>query len=113
MKRLRWVPVFTWTLIICWLSFAPLEELIIKPPLGADKLVHIVMYAILGSLLVWTTSFSKLRYRLFMFAFVFAGVTEIVQYFFVHNRTGDWFDFIANCVGLFLVLYVLKRLRKT
>ncbi|MFT6165396.1 MAG: VanZ family protein [Vicingaceae bacterium] len=113
MKRLRWVPIFIWVLIICWLSFSALEELTIKPPVGADKLAHIVLYAILGSLIAWTTSLTKLRFRLFMFAFAFAGVTEAIQHLFVQNRTGDLFDFIANCVGLFLVLYLLKQFKKT
>ena len=113
MKCLRWVPIFTWVLIICWLSFSPLDKLTFKPPIGADKLAHIAMYAIFGVLIVWTTFLRKRRYMSFAFAFVFAGLTEVVQHFFIQNRTGDLFDFIANCVGLVLGLYLVKDLKKT
>ncbi|MDA9312452.1 VanZ family protein [Vicingaceae bacterium] len=113
MKCLRWVPIFIWVLIICWLSFSPLDKLIIKPPLGADKLAHIGMYALLGSSAIWTTSSKKWRYMLFIFAFVFAGATEVIQHLFVLNRTGDLYDFIANSIGLVIILFILKRFRKT
>ena len=113
MKCLRWVPIFIWVLIICWLSFSPLDKLIIKPPLGADKLAHIGMYAILGSVVVWTTSLSKWRSKLFIFSFILAAATEVVQHLFILNRTGDLYDFIANCVGLFIVLFTRKRCKKT
>ena len=113
MNRFRWVPIFTWVLIICWLSFSALDKLAISPPLGADKLAHMAMYAILGSLVIWTTSVRKWRYLLFMFAFVLAGATEVIQDLFVLNRTGDVYDFIANCLGFFIVLFLLKRFKKT
>ena len=113
MKQLRWAPILLWVLIICWLSFSPLNMLSVKPPIGADKLAHVFMYAILGSLIVWTTNSRSYRSKIYVFAFLFAGGTEIIQHFFVFNRTGDVFDFISNCIGLIIVLYLAKRFRKT
>ncbi len=113
MKHLRWVPIILWVLIICWLSFSPLDKLSIKPPIGADKLAHVLMYAILGSLVGWTTINKIFRSKLYMFAFLLAGGTEVIQHLFIINRTGDVFDFIANCIGLIIILYLAKRFKKT
>jgi len=113
MKQLRWVPIFLWAFIICWLSFSPLNTLSIKPPIGADKLAHVFMYAALGSLISWTTLIKTYRFTLIVFAFVLAAGTEVVQHFFIPNRTGDVFDLIANCIGLVVALYFVKRFKKT
>jgi VanZ family protein len=113
MKLLRWVPILIWVLVICWLSFSPLNKLSVKPPIGADKIAHVVMYAILGVLLARATSLGRNRSLFYILALLFAGGTEVVQHLFIPNRTGDWFDFIANCIGLLPVLYFWKRFEKT
>lgn len=113
MKRFDWVPFIIWVLIICWLSFSPLDKLTIKPPIGADKLAHVGMYAALGGLLIWATSLYKHRFIFLMIAFLLAGGTEVIQHLFILNRTGDLFDFIANCIGLSLALIFWKRFKKT
>ena len=89
MKLLRWVPIFLWVLIICWLSFSPLQELKIKPPIGADKVAHIVMYGILSFLILWSTKIKQTKFVLILFGFLMAGGTEIVQHTLITNRTGD------------------------
>ncbi len=111
MKLLRWVPIFLWVLIICWLSFSPLQELKIKPPIGADKVAHVVMYGILSFLILWSTKIKQTKFVLILFGFLMAGGTEIVQHTLITNRTGDVFDFIANCIGLTIPLLFAGRIK--
>ena len=108
MKLLRWVPIVLWVLIICWLSFTPLTELKIKPPIGADKFAHIGMYGVLGLISLWTGKKRLVQILLLSFCFILAGMTEVIQLYFVENRTGDVFDFLANSIGIFGSMLIAK-----
>ena len=108
MKFLRWVPISLWVLIICWLSFTPLTELKIKPPIGADKLAHIVMFGVLGLIGFWTSKKKQAQVLLLLFCFILAGMTEVVQMQFIENRVGDMFDFLANSIGILGSVLIAK-----
>ena len=102
-------PGISWALFIFILSS-------ISPPsfkipdlfdlFAPDKVVHFFFYAILVILL--TRGFrqmppGRIVRNQFSIAFfssaIFGGLIELYQGFFLSDRTGDWVDFLANCVG--------------
>lgn len=80
-----------------------------------DKWTHLVMYGTLVAVIWWeylrqhrTKSLGSLNAkRLFLWAFLapvaMGGLVELAQaYCTAGRRSGDWFDFLANSVGVVL-----------
>jgi uncharacterized membrane protein YhdT len=73
---------------------------------GADKVVHVLLFA------VPVYVFGRLTRRVGLVAGVFAVhavVSELVQWRFVPYRDGDPFDALADLVGIGLAVLLLKR----
>ena len=93
--------------VITVFSLIPLPALPEVP--GSDKTHHLVSYA----LAILPIALRKPRYW-YLFAFAIAawsGGIELVQPFV--NRYGEWLDFVANVLGLFLgavVGFLLNKL---
>ena len=96
------------TIVIFYLSTAspsalPLPEM---PKIeGFDKIVHMLMYAVLALVLVLeTTRRNNLGYYslVILFPILYGGLLEILQHYFFPPRTGDWFDFLANTIGVLI-----------
>lgn len=88
----------------------------VKPALGLDKVVHILMYASFAFLCIWGyreqfVSNGK-DYRIKAMALtavisiMYGGLTEIMQEYIVPMRTGDWYDFLADAIGTLLGISV-------
>ncbi len=46
------------------------------------------------------TMFSRYRFSISFFsAAIYGGLIELYQGFILSNRTADWVDFLANCIG--------------
>lgn len=72
------------------------------------------MYALLELFIYLPLKKNKRAFNvLTFFAITFAGLTELIQHYFVIGRTGDIYDFIANLFGLMFVYYVLRSKIKT
>ena len=97
----------------------------VKPVIGLDKVVHILMYAGFAFLCLWGyrqqyvdngTAYQKRAILLaVIISFAYGGVTELMQEYLVPSRTGDWYDFLADSVGTLLgisVFYVFFRKKK-
>ena len=74
----------------------------------ADKVVHFTMYFILGILLINDITRKETRILtwkknmlLIAVLLIYGILTEIVQYYFIPSRDGDFFDFMANALGVF------------
>jgi VanZ family protein len=85
--------------------------------MGLDKFVHISMF---GGWAVAVCYDFKLKGSTYLIAFIagmiFSLLTEVLQ-FFVEGRTFDWYDTIADAVGLLLgfllakqVIFVMKKI---
>ena len=82
----------------------------VKPAVGLDKVAHIVMYAGFAFLCIWgyrqqylSRSKDYRRKALALAATIgiaYGGITELMQEHLVPTRTGDWFDFIADTIGV-------------
>jgi len=113
-----------WALFILLLCLIPGEEIdkynrIDVPYL--DKLVHIIMYWILGVLLASSIRRSLLYQKnpfiaylsVIILALLWGGGIELLQGYHVFSREPDVFDFIADAVGVvsgLLSYFFLKRI---
>ncbi|MEZ0539462.1 VanZ family protein [Fibrella arboris] len=96
-----------WSIAISIGCFWPSSQL---PDLshGRDKYLHAViffLFAILWRLAGWST-------RLVLFVgIVYAGAIELIQAMIPEiHRSGDWFDFWVDVLGLFIGIIVAKPL---
>lgn len=87
--------------------------------LSVDKLVHAFMFCVLVYL--WFLSFSKtqaitnqITFFVVLLSVAYGGLLEIMQSTIFSERSGDWFDFMANALGCFIgrVLFEKKILFK-
>jgi VanZ family protein len=100
-----WGPAALWCVVIFTLSAIPgsaLPELSVS---GADKLVHAVVYGVLGALSWRGARRARPHHptgRVVAVAALIAmlyGITDELHQAFVPNRTPDWRDGIADTVG--------------
>lgn len=71
-----------------------------------DKIVHFTLYYILAS--SWLVDVYKIHLQIqkhqivliILFSTLYGGVMEIVQKVIVQNRSGDFFDALANTTGI-------------
>ena len=108
-KMLKWAPPVLWMGFLFFLSELEVQSNFWFP--GLDKLVHGVLYAILGVSLAW----SKLRtgskipgYRLLLIGLVYGYLDEWHQSF-VPGRFPSWEDGLADVVGLIIGFYFFNR----
>lgn len=105
--------------VIWYLSFFTPPPVDLDPELNADKLVHTAMYG--GwCFLIWAeTLWARRKHRalfplplnmrnMFVWALclptLMGGVIEILQENCTnHRRSGDWWDFAANTLGVLLM----------
>ena len=77
----------------------------VSGPPYTDKVVHLAIFGLPLYVL------GRLTPRRWLWAGVFAvhaGVSEVVQYWFVPGRNGDVLDFAANLVGIGIALLALR-----
>ena len=88
----------------------------VKPIVGLDKVVHLLMYAAFAFLCLWgyrkqfISNGQAYQKKALLIATVisilYGGLTEIMQEYLVPSRTGDWFDFLADSIGTLLGAFV-------
>ena len=97
----------------------------VKPVVGIDKVVHLLMYATFAFLCLWgyrkqfISNGIEYQKRALLLAVVisiaYGGLTEIMQEYLVPKRTGDWLDFLADSIGTgigVLIFYLFFRRKK-
>lgn len=85
---------------------------------GADKWVHGLMYAILGIAIYWDSIRQKMSgWLLWLIAMVlpmvYGGIIEIAQERWFAPRSGEWMDWLADCIGVVVgvvLVMIIKRL---
>ena len=94
------------------------EPSVALPPIeDIDKYLHGLMYLLLTVVLLWDSK-AVLGYRfgaekcclqsykwwliVLVFPIVLGGFIEILQEKFFYPRTGDWLDWLADCVGVLM-----------
>lgn len=73
----------------------------------SDKWVHLLVYALLGAMACWdsmrsSTSVVRIVLIGLVLPVLYGGVLELVQEWWFYPRTGDWFDWLADGMGVLL-----------
>lgn len=116
----KFLPGIAWFLFVLFLICIPgkdLPEASWLPIPDADKLVHMGMF---GGIVFWfcwpftQTDFSrKEKIRIFLqislATCVWGFMTELIQRYFITNRTFDLMDWVADMAGVGLSFIVCKR----
>lgn len=105
--------IILWSLVIAYLCFAPSDGFN-KVPIAIphlDKVVHFIMFFILG-IFIAAVNYNKstLFNKIFLpvLAIVYGGVIEIVQWQLLTGRSGDYKDWIADTIGVFIALWLFS-----
>ncbi|PCJ26805.1 MAG: hypothetical protein COA97_05280 [Flavobacteriales bacterium] len=108
MQNLKsFVPAILWLLIILVLSGYPGNHLPKLPVWQFDKLIHSIIYAILSICMAiafnkqYVTTNNRLQIGIIivLICVFYGGLMEILQNSIFINRSGNWYDFIANTIG--------------
>ena len=74
-----------------------------------DKVVHLLMYLFLSSILAFEIIKNNREYPLMkiiaiivLVPLIYGGVLELVQEFFTETRSGEWADFAFDAFGILL-----------
>jgi len=118
------VPKYTLTILasmiglaIVVLSMVPLS----LPPLNTnaldtDKIAHFLAYFIFSTCLGLALSFDwrlkKIKLIVFVGAFCFGTILELIQGYHLLHRTFDLFDLLANLVGICTFVFSGKTIEK-
>jgi len=73
------------------------------------------MYAVLAFVLVLEATRKKnIGYYtlVILFPILYGGLLEILQHYFFPPRTGDWFDFLANAIGVLIGYFIAQQVLK-
>ena len=113
-------PSLIWGLIILILSGYPGEFVPKLPMWQFDKLVHSVIYCILSILLLlpFHKQYLSKQNRLkvvFLVVFLtvfYGGFMEFLQDNIFINRSGNWYDFIANTIGAIIGVLIYPLIIK-
>ena len=74
--------------------------------LGPDKFVHAFMFFVATSLAV-LSGWKKIKAAAL---WTVAGILlEYYQFFFTTDRSFDWFDFVADTVGVVLAVFLFRK----
>ncbi len=97
----------------------------VKPVVGLDKVVHMLMYAGFAFACLWgyrkqfVSNGPSYKRKALILAIIisiaYGGLTELIQEYIVKSRTGDWYDFLADSIGAVvgvLVFYLFFHRKK-
>ena len=112
-------PGISWAFVIFILCAIPgknLPHYTWADLLSIDKLVHFTMFFVL--VVLFKRGFAKkgssasisLNALLLLSAMAYGGSLELMQSYFYVDRSGSWFDFLANSIGAAAGVYFFKKL---
>ncbi len=115
-KFLFYLPAIAMMAFIAYGSLTPGEKaealnfLNVEIP---DKLIHGVFYFILTLSFLYPLFKKHLKFNrnlLFILAvvFLYGVVLEILQLYFIKDRTGEFYDVLANTGGILIAVFVFK-----
>ncbi len=99
----RFSPLIVWALLSLILSSIPGNKFPeLQGPFGWDKLIHMVLYMVLGALAVRAWSDKQLApWLIFLFCVGYGLVDELHQ-FYIPERYPDVWDWVADSIGSFI-----------
>ena len=82
-------------------EFPKLIDLLWEP----DKIIHVLMYAGFNAVILFESRKGLTIRKMILLSLIpllYGGVMEILQETLTTDRTGSWYDFIANSAGVIL-----------
>lgn len=122
-KFLRFWKTILWATIVFIISSFPGNKVDRVPFLDIphiDKVIHAGMYFILSFSFLFEINknsfYQSLKLRLSVIVIILAVsygiILEILQSFLFVNRSGDFYDFLANSIGCIMALFSFRYLNK-
>lgn len=106
-------------LVICAITYVCLlrePNISLSTIVCGDKLGHGLMYLLLTLVLLLDSKpivFSRWKKWIIivLFSVIYGGIIEILQDKFFYPRTGDWIDWLADCIGALtgIVLWIMGQ----
>lgn len=116
MGFLKYALAITWSLILLYLSISPgtgLPKFAFLQFPYADKLLHLIFYAIFSLLLTFSRKPASNAYLFgFSVAFGYGCLMEGLQEWVFTWRSGEWLDLVANFTGTITGLWLYKVINK-
>lgn len=117
---LFFTPALVWGIFILYFSLLPGPEVPRILHEFDDKIIHGTIYFLSGSLIYlafirynFSNSISRASLVItILVCIVFGAAIELLQYYLVENRTGDWMDFLANTTGAVASVLLLSLLHR-
>ena len=113
-------------LFISWMMFVTFFSLFSFSDVGTssiniphiDKAVHFTFYFVMVLLAFYTktkgkgsrSTISKLLWYIVLFAVIYGIIIEVLQHVLTTDRHGDPFDALANSIGAFVGMFVIRFL---
>lgn len=109
-----YLTAIVFTITVAVLCFMPGNNLPNAPFLNFDKLVHVGIFSVLAFFWMYPNSVHKSNWWLTVSAFflvLYGILIELIQHFFIYGRSGDFWDALADAVGVIIVflLFLLKK----
>ncbi len=101
LKPLHFRCLFIAFLVICTVGFLKDVSSVPSGWVPNDKLMHLLIFLVL--MMLWQLSFYDRAFSGFWLLALYGGAIELAQHFFT-SRFGDWWDLLADIVGLALAL---------
>ena len=107
-----------YSLAILFLSLVNLQKVEIIKLEASDKIYHAGCYCLmvlLWSLFTKSKSHSynlKIKSILFVSISLFGIIIEYLQLYLTNYRAFDWWDVLANCIGVFVGILIFSALQK-
>ena len=92
---LRWLAI-TWTIIMLIGCLTPHDQIPSELNTWNDKSLHVLIFA--PFTLLWMLTGLRTGYALAA-GLLFGLLIEVLQYALPINRSADWKDLVADCVG--------------
>ncbi|MFT4660216.1 MAG: VanZ family protein [Patiriisocius sp.] len=107
-----------WSLLAVTLSVMPGKDLPEVDIVNFDKIAHLVFYALFyiavrfGLQRNYAISVWKVQIYAFLYTSLFGLLMEFIQGNFTADRHFDWYDAIANVLGVILVAFMFSTITK-
>lgn len=113
----KYIPALLWALLILFLSGFPGNKIPVVSFKFTDKIAHFIMYAVLSVLLLFGKTNNKslsfnVNVLVILICVCYGGFMEFLQNTIFINRSGNWYDFLANTIGVFLGVLFFPFIRK-
>lgn len=109
LSRLHYRILFFLALLVCSIAFLKDVSGVPSHWMPNDKVMHAIVFAVLA--LLWQFSFKTVWWLGLLLLAGYGGAVELAQHYFT-NRFGDWWDWLADLLGIALGILIWHALFK-